>query len=104
MPMPVLLSDFNLPEGDAGGTAEYDSEATCSTKYEDEGEPNVKGGDAARFGIAARYIYTAIVEGYAVYLPASPGTTAVGMALDKTGGSEFLWVSSRMLFVCEACC
>ena len=102
--MPVLLSDFNLPEGDAGGAAEYDSEATCSTKYEDEGEPNVKGGDAARFGIAARYIYTAIVEGYAVYLPASPGTTAVGMALDKTGGSEFLWVSSRMLFVREACC
>ena len=95
--MPVLFPDFNFSEGDAGGAAEYDSETTSSTKYEDEGEPNVKGGDAARFGIAARYIYTAIVEGYAVYLPAPQGTTAIGMALDKTGGSEFLWVSFRML-------
>lgn len=97
MPMPVHFPDFNLPEGDAGGAAEYDPETACSTEHEDEGEPNVEGGDAARFGIAARYIYTATVEGYAVYLPTSPGTTAVGMALDKTRGSEFPWVSFRVL-------
>ena len=95
--MPTLVSDANRPSRDAGDATDVGPKTACSAEYENERVGDVKIGNAAGYGIVARYFRTAIVEGHAVYLPATTGATTIGVALDKTGVSEYFRVCGESL-------
>lgn len=79
--MSTFLSDGNRLSCDAGDAADADPSTACSAEYEDKRVGDVQIGNATGYGVVARDLYSTIVEGHALDLPATAGTTTIGVAL-----------------------
>lgn len=97
--MSTLLSDGSGLSCDAGDATDVDTSTACSAEYEDQRVGNVEVGNAAGYGIVAGDLHTTIVEGHALYIPATTGTTTIGVALGEVRVSEFPGVRGRVFSV-----
>lgn len=93
--MSTFLSDGNRLSCDAGDAADADPSTACSAEYEDKRVGDVQIGNATGYGVVARDLYSTIVEGHALDLPATAGTTTIGVALGEVGVSELPRVGGR---------